>query len=232
MAVKARDNRWHLRDCKSKRYLTVEEDFTYFVAKLTKQTDPFLPVPALVRTEVVHKGNRYHGSCDYQGGVWRDWVRVEWEGHGQLPNKIWGFVDLSAIRPNNNLECGGLFNITPGIYAIVESAEEKRPKNGEYKSQLFTFVTKEVGRMQDNRVQNTQFYLADVDAFVEQLIVVPDIGGAGNSYLLVSPRSQWANDFEKWLQKPYEKMEPLLDSDEEDSEETEEDDEHDSQDSE
>ena len=68
--------------------------------------------------------------------------------------------------------------------------------------------------------------MADVEAFTESLVVVPDIGGAANSYLLMTPRCKWAENFEKWLQQPYEKMEVLLDDseyeEEEDSEESEE----------
>ena len=101
------------------------------------------------------------------------------------------------------------------MYAIVESGEETRYKPGVYRSQLFTIVTKEVGKIVDNRVQSTTFYLADVDAFEDPLVVVPNIGGAPNLYLMMTPRAKWADGFGKWLDKGYEKLEALCDTDEE-----------------
>jgi hypothetical protein len=85
-------------------------------------------------------------------------------------------------------------------------------------------VTKEVAEMEDDRVKTLKFYLADVDAFDEPIVVVPDIGDAGNGYLLMSARSKWADDFGQWLEKPYEKIDPF-ESDADDSSATDKDDE-------
>jgi hypothetical protein len=222
LVQKENDNSWELINCASKKAVKVEADFPRFVAKLIRLTRPFLPTPAVVRTELLQKDIKYRASCDYMGGVWRDWVKIKWESHGTLPNKIWGFVDFSAIDEDNVVICGGMTSIPRGIYAIVESAVEIRPKPGEYKSKLFTYVTKEVASMEDDRVQKLEFYLADVDAFDEPIVVIPNIGGEANGYLLMSPRSKWADDFGKWLEKPFEKIDPF-DSDADDSGKSEDD---------
>jgi len=49
-----------------------------------------------------------------------------------------------------------------------------------------------------------QFYLADVEAFVEPIAVIPDVGGNINSYLQLRRRCYWREDFIKWLKRPYE----------------------------
>jgi hypothetical protein len=46
--------------------------------------------------------------------------------------------------------------------------------------------------------------LADVKAFHGPVVVVPDVDGDANRYLLVKNCGQWVEDFEKWLDRPYE----------------------------
>jgi hypothetical protein len=60
-------------------------------------------------------------------------------------------------------------------------------------------------------VHDLQFFLADVEAFVEPAIVVPDIGGKPNSYLLVINKSHWRAKFEEWLDAPHDldEMDPI-----------------------
>jgi hypothetical protein len=66
---------------------------------------------------------------------------------------------------------GGI-DIEPSIYAIVESA-------------VFCNARREVGRFTDRRVSKLKFYLADVEAFHGPVVVVPDVDGDANRYLLV-----------------------------------------------
>ena len=47
-----------------------------------------------------------------------------------------------------------------------------------------------------------KFYLADVEAFVAPLTVIPDIGGETNAYFMVRNRTCWREDFESWLETP------------------------------
>ena len=128
---------------------------------------------------------------------------VDWDGYGKLPNKVWGFVDLSCLPEDNEINFGGLSPIPPGIYAIVESSQFATGKNNNLKSSLFRRILKDVHSIHGNRVTGLQFYLADVEAFDETVVVIPDIGGPPNGYFVVNTRDKWAEDFEKWLAKPY-----------------------------
>ena len=48
------------------------------------------------------------------------------------------------------------------------------------------------------------FFLADVEAFTEPLVVVPDIGGPSNRYFLLHDRPTWVKRFTQWLETPHE----------------------------
>jgi hypothetical protein len=74
---------------------------------------------------------------------------IDWGEHGVLPNHIWAFFDLRKLPNNNNIVYGGLSNIEPAVYAIVESATKERRRNNNVnnnvKSELFTPYLLEVG---------------------------------------------------------------------------------------
>jgi len=46
---------------------------------------------------------------------------------------------------------------------------------------------------------------------MEPCVVVPNVGGANNSYFWVEPRARWSEMFIEWLRAPhiYDKMEDL-----------------------
>jgi hypothetical protein len=86
------------------------------------------------------------------------------------------------------------------------------PENGEpHRSELFVPIRKEVRKIHQNRVTKLKYYLADVEAFVAPLVVVPDIGGAPNAYFLCKSRDMWRKDFEEWLDSPHCNDEIILD---------------------
>jgi hypothetical protein len=180
----------------------IEESYVNFVVQLTEMVRPHVP-NLVVYSTIRRNGVLYRGTPWYDGGIWRDWVIVNWGEHGQLPNKIWGFVNLSAIPPDNDLNCGGLHPIPPAVYAIVESAEPDRSKSVA-NSEIFIPLLLEVGQMRHNRVTKLQFYLADVEAFSEPVVVIPDIGGAANRYLQLKNRNTWREDFAAWLDMEHE----------------------------
>ena len=62
--------------------------------------------------------------------------------------------------------------------------------------------TKEVGEMTNGRVTKLKFYLADTEAFLAPLAVIPNIGGPANSYFIVDNRQVWKEGFEEWLECP------------------------------
>ena len=109
-----------------------------------------------------------------------------------------GFLDLSKLPPNRRISAGGLTNLKPGIYSVVEATNGVEDA---METELITEIETEVGSFggQERYVTQLKFYLAPVDAFVEPAIVVPNIGGNNNSYLWVKHPGDWSGMFEKWL---------------------------------
>ena len=204
---------------------TIEVSFLDFLWEMQQQVSSYIG-NIEVYAEIQKNGATYRGSPMYHGDVWRDWVMVNWEGYGLLPNRVWGFVDLTGLPEDNNVRCGDIDTIPPGRYAIVESTKKDEDGNDE-PSELFTPYLLDVGRMSpDNRVVKLRFYLADVESFHEPAVVVPDIGGPANRYFLMKSRSKWAEAFGKWLERDYEDIDDLEDDKvmEEEGEDEEEDD--------
>ena len=46
-----------------------------------------------------------------------------------------------------------------------------------------------------DQVSHFKFHLADVDAFVKPIVVIPDIGGPANDHFLLRDRDKWKEDF-------------------------------------
>ena len=129
----------NMLNCKS-RYLRnsmiAEGDFVDFIAGLQQEVGPVLPKPLEVKTEHTRDGQIFRAHTRYLGGVWRDWVEVDWGDDGQLPNKIWGFVNLTAMPPNSGVSFGGINDIQPAVYGIVESAQFDEEGENEVRSEL------------------------------------------------------------------------------------------------
>ena len=51
-------------------------------------------------------------------------------------------------------------------------------------------------------VSKMQFYLADVEAFLRPLVVIPDMGGNSNDYFLLKSRQDWRERFIDYLEAP------------------------------
>jgi hypothetical protein len=131
---------------------------------------------------------------------------VSWgEEEGVLPAKIWGFADFRMAKPHNDVVNFGRIDFKPSIYAIVESDVFCNERRELLNSEIFHPISTEVGRFTDRRASKLKFYLADVEAFHGPVVVGPDIdGGDASRYLLVKNCGQWVEDFEKWLDRPYE----------------------------
>jgi hypothetical protein len=183
--------------------LYVETAFVDFVAGLQIAVHALVGDVA-VRSEHTRNGQMFRAHIKYRGKVWRDWVEVDWDDWGRVPNKIWGFIDLQALPANSSISYGGLVDLKPGVYAIVESAAYLDANAGNNLSQIFTPIRKEVARIVDGAVTELKFYLADVEAFVAPLVVIANIGGKPNDYLVVKNRLEWKEDFEDWLETPNE----------------------------
>ena len=192
----------------------IEVTFVDFVVGLQDVVNVHIP-NLMVHSKHTRNGQIFHANVSFQGNVWRDWVWVDWgPGYGELPNKLWGFVDLTGLPKNSKVNYGGIQSIQPGLYAIVESATMLEDDHSELVLSLETEVVKDA----HGDVHDLQFYLADVEAFVEPAIVVPDIGGSPNRYLLVINKTHWKGKFEEWLEAPHDldEMDPIEPMDDDD----------------
>ena len=182
----------------------VEVDLINFLVDLQDRVNLDIPRIAL---KSLHKrnGQLFRGHMRFRGSVWRDWVVVDWgAGYGKIPNKIWGFVDLSKLRKNSRIKFGGITQLQPAIYAVVESAIVLGDGND---TELLREVETEVEEFSaEGYVSKLKFFLAPVDAFVEPAVVVPNIGGNNNSYLWLTGRHNWRDLFVSWLHKPHQDL--------------------------
>jgi hypothetical protein len=142
-------------------------------------------------------GQIFRADVMFHGSVWRDWVVIDWgRGYDKLPSKLWGFIDLSNLPGDKRMHIGGLNDVQPGVYAVVEYANYVE---GAHESELFREIETEVGNFRNGYVSKFRFYLAPVEAFLEPAIVIPNIGGKNNSYLWVTHPGDWSGLFVKWL---------------------------------
>jgi hypothetical protein len=165
--------------------MLVEGSFRQFCIGLTKILDNHLTNLSVWSTL---KGNGviFRSSLSYHGSIWRGCVMVDWGDDGVLPNKIYGFVDCRELPHNFRLNYGGLDYVDPGIYAIVESATAVSHRQAGSFTEMFTRIVTDVTQIRRNHVlEKLQFYLADVKAFDCPIVVLPDAGGAPNSYIIV-----------------------------------------------
>ena len=118
------------------------------------------------------------------------------------PKSGWAFVALSALPEGYEVELDEETVLSNNTYAIVESAvvvDEEDPL-----SEIWIPVqTNETTVDAHGRVQQRKFYVVDVESFKEPLVVIPNIGGPPTEYLMMRPRSKWADDFMKWLDAPH-----------------------------
>ena len=153
-------------------------------------------------TELWRNNAIFHANPDYRKNVWRDWALINWSEEGNLPCKFWGFVD-SLKLPNNTGTNYGSCDLQPGVYAVVESASYNLDENKVSESDLFVPSLKDSGSFSNGDITSLEFYLADVEAIVKPIVVIPDIGGAGNVYFLLKDCIDWKKDFIKWLWAPH-----------------------------
>jgi hypothetical protein len=177
----------------------VELQLIHFVAELQNLVKEHIKTVPL-RSLHKRQGNIFRAQNKYRGNVWRDWAIIDWGEDGQLPNQMWGFVDLRALPPNNGLQYQGGIMLEPAIYGVVESATVVEDPELLGMLEIFVPITKEVGGLTQNAVSHLKFYLADVEAIVRPLAVIPDIGGQSNDYFIVKDRESWTEDFIAFLE--------------------------------
>jgi len=66
-------------------------------------------------------------------------------------------------------------------------------------------------------VVELQFYLVDVECFVEPVAVIPNIGAPNNDYLMMKHREQWRDSFVAFLEEDFDVYDAIGGSEDEDS---------------
>ena len=148
-------------------------------------------IPTLKMYSVHTRGDQIvHGHGYFCGKLWQDWALIDWGIDGKLPAKIWGFLDLSALSVYNCPSYGGIL-LKPGTYAVIESAVWVEDEELMSLSEVFIPIMLDVALITNNQVTKQTIFLADVEAIVEPIAVIPDIGGPPNSYFRVKECKQW-----------------------------------------
>ena len=139
---------------------------------------------------------------------------IDWGHDGQLPSKIWSLIDLCGL-PSTHTATYKEFSLEQSVYAVVETANFDEDDNQTGLSEIFVPIIKEIGGLTNNAVSHMKFVLADVDAIVQAIAVVPDIGGKPNAYFWVKDCETWRTDFMDFLERPLD-LEDEITMDEED----------------
>jgi hypothetical protein len=192
----------------------LEKGLVSFIAGLQIAVQDYMKQVPL-RSLHKRKGQIFRGDNKYRGKVWRDWALIDWGDEGVLPNKIWGFVNLRALPVEQRVIYSDM-RLEPSVYAIVESAKFVEDLDELEKSEIFVPISKEVVTSADNAVSGLRFYMADVEAIVQAIAVIPDIGGEPNAYFMVKDRETWRTDFMDFLERPLNLAEELSDEESDD----------------
>ena len=204
---------------KNKEYPYQEAQLLSFVAYLDSKLSPYTDTGKLqVYSEHRRRGVMFRSHPNYRNkGPWRDWAMVQWgRRHGNLPAKIWGFIELTKLEEaiTKRFPWGDMV-LTNGTYAIIESTHYSKEihRNGDSLFVELKLDTAEEGP--DGEVRKRLYYLVDVQAFKDPLVVIPNVG-TKNRYLLMTPRSKWPDLFISWLKEKHQKIHEDDEEDEDD----------------
>jgi hypothetical protein len=216
---------------KDQSKVAMEDGFLRFALDIQEDLAHLFPVLPIC-AEHSREGQIFRAHPNFMGkGAWRDWVMINWEG-GALPGKIWGFIDLTSMPNGTSVVLRNGAEVQQGAFAIIESADyvelEEEPGRDVITSDLFTEILLDTNTINEEGVVTVRkYYLVDVETFKDPIVVIPNIGAQPKcKYLLMTPRSQWSEQFIWWLKNPHEEdrqeMAPTEDDPEQDSEEVDE----------
>ena len=192
----------YIKSSGKKKNVKIEQQLVHFVGELQLKVSNYYEEMTIYST-YRREHLIFRASTDFMSKAWRDWAISDWgEDEGLLPCHMMGFADLSALPDNFLANIPGSGEIYPGIFAIVEAAQEVNEGENGVQSDLFVPYEKEVGGFTGKFVSHNKYYLADVEAIVGPAVVFPDIGGPVNRCLYLKDRSKWKKVFEKWLEQP------------------------------
>jgi hypothetical protein len=207
---------------KSKKKFVLGEELEEFLVQKVMFNLPMTTKRLKIWTEHHRHGEVFRGSPYYRGAPWRDWVMVDWGGLNtagvqdgeeveetdgraaardnsvnQLPCQIWCFIDLRDID-----EC----EISPAIYAVVETALPRRNKQEVELCDLFVPYLKEMGNKREDGTYQRCYRIVDVDCIADTACLIPDLGSTNSTaFLRLLPRTLWAEQFELWIHQPHER---------------------------
>lgn len=187
-----------------------EWDILRYLSYLQDRYAPYLRGRFLpIFTEHVRDKQIFRGHPRYRDNrAWNDWVLVDYGGE-PVPSLIWCFVDLQCLPAGTSFNQDGI-SVDKGIYAVVESTswqpevDEEHP-DYQMKSSLVRSCVKDAKTWEPNdptKIKERQFYLANVEAFVSPIMVIPDVGSDHKSkYLAIKARQEWSDMFVEWLKE-------------------------------
>jgi hypothetical protein len=141
-------------------------------------------------------GETFCAHTWFCGAIWRDWVFIDWgDDGGELPSKISSFVDLSELPEDAGISYGGVQQLSPGVYAIVESAKFLKTKCLVDMLDLFVPICKDHGKLVNGSAVCYKYYLADVEGFKNMTVVIPNLGGQTNDYFVLKSWEDWKEVF-------------------------------------
>ena len=157
-----------------------------------------------IRGEHTREGFLFRGNPSYRSRQWKDWATFEWENE-ELPGQIWCFVIID-FEPGRTIQHGGI-EVKKGTYAVIENATYDPRDSEKKKSDIFVPIIKEVERpTREHPERRRKFYLADVEAITNTLMVIPNIGGpTGKEYFVMKQESEWVSIFKNWIDDEHSK---------------------------
>jgi hypothetical protein len=198
------------RKKKQSNYPCKDLDFLLFVCSINEVLGQYTDGGVLyVYSEHHRHGLVFRSHPNFRKrGPWRDWAMVLWGGeHRELPGKIWGFIKITKLDKQTERklpkELWGGSSLCNGIFAIIESTTWTGPLDADAIFSEVQLDAIEVG--EDGIILKRKFYLVDVEAFTEPLVVMEN-QGSKDRYFVMTPRSKWVDQFIAWIEKPHEKI--------------------------
>ena len=193
-----------------------------FLAQLQEKVDDHLLGNQMEIYTYHKRGDQiFRAHLNFRGGVWRDWVWVNYGPSGEFPCHIWCFVVIPPLPKGFKLHHGGV-RLEEGTFAVVESAAIDKTPSEDYVGDIMQPILKDVVMNEDGKPTDKILHLANTEAFVRPCCVIPDIGGLPNRYFIVASRDSWPDHFQNWLldDPKLDKMDPLDDQASSEEEET------------
>ena len=89
--------------------------------------------------------------------------------------------------------------ILPDIHAIAQCANYAHDVDEDDNFLMFKRMQKHVGGFTDGMVSHLSLTLATVGAFVQEIVVIPNLGGQPNMHFELLPRNKWRCMLIEWL---------------------------------